>query len=396
MNEHQPPSRSAFPSSGCASLERQEAQVSRGARKRTAAGPPPPGASPERPVTIVGGGSIGVAWAVVFARGGRAVGLFEPDENRRRLVPAELQRRLEALAEAGLIDEEPATIAARVEVHDDLSASVKAASYVQECAPENAGVKRCLFEDLGRLAPEDAVLASSSSALPVSAIAGDLGCRARCLVAHPGNPPYLLPVVELVPAPFTAPGAVDFAEALLGSVGMSPVRVRREVEGFVFNRLQGAVLREAYCLVRDGVATPEDVDRVMRDGPGRRWSILGPFEVAELNTRGGIDAHARLLGPAYARMGAERGQDDPWTDELVATVSKAVQARFPREAWEENVAWRDRALMALEACRRAHPVLRGPSSTLLDVAMAPEPDSKRDAPSAPATPSPPPAGGAKG
>ena len=112
---------------------------------------------------------------------------------------------------------------------------------------------------------------------------------------------------------------------------MSPVRIRREVEGFVFNRLQGAVLREAYCLVRDGVASAEDIDRVMREGPGRRWSILGPFEVAELNTRGGIDAHARLLGPAYARMGAERGQSDPWTEDLVASVSAAVQKRFPRE-----------------------------------------------------------------
>ena len=182
---------------------------------------------------------------------------------------------------------------------------------MQECAPENVAVKRSLFEELGRFAPDDAVLASSSSALRVSAIAGDLGCRARCLVAHPGNPPYLLPVVELVPASFTAPGAVDFAEALLSSVGMSPVRVRREVEGFVFNRLQGAVLREAYCLVRDGVATPQDIDRVMRDGPGRRWAILGPFEVAELNTRGGIDAHAKLLGPAYAAHGGRAGPGRP-------------------------------------------------------------------------------------
>ncbi len=379
MNEHQAPGRPTFPSSGRTSSDRQGAQVSPGGDEPTRAA-----AEPERPVGIVGGGSIGVAWAVVFARGRRHVSIFEPDEDRRRLVPAELRRRLEALAEAGLIDEEPATRAGRVEVHDDLVACVKAAGYVQECAPENVAVKRSLFEELGRFAPDDAVLASSSSALPVSAFAGDLGCRSRCLVAHPGNPPYLLPVVELVPAPFTAPGAVDFADALLSSVGMSPVRVRREVEGFVFNRLQGAVLREAYCLVRDGVATPEDVDRVMRDGPGRRWSILGPFEVAELNTRGGIEAHARLLGPAYARMGAERGQDDPWTDDLVATVSEAVQARLPRDAWEDNVDWRDRALMALEACRRANPVFRGPSSTRVNAGGGT------------AAPSPPPAGGATG
>ncbi len=107
---------------------------------------------------------------------------------------------------------------------------------------------------------------------------------------------------------------------------MSPVLVRREVEGFVFNRLQGALLREAYCLVRDGVASAADVDRVVRDGLGRRWAVLGPFETAELNTRGGIEAHAEKLGPAYARMGAERGQHDAWTPELVAQVARELRA----------------------------------------------------------------------
>ena len=297
----------------------------------------------QRPVAIAGGGSIGVAWALVFARGRRQVALYEPVATRQRLVPGELQLRLEALADAGLTNEEPAEIADRVKVYDDLATTLDEACYVQECAPENAELKRALFEELDRHSPSDAVLASSSSALPVSQIVGDLACGPRCLVAHPGNPPYLLPIVELVPAPFTEAATVDFAEALLCSVGMSPVRIRREVEGFVFNRLQGAVLREAYCLVRDGVASAEDIDRVMREGLGRRWSILGPFEVAELNTRGGIDAHARLLGPAYARMGAERGQSDPWTEDLVASVSAAVQKRFPRDEWDENVAWRDRA-----------------------------------------------------
>ena len=317
--------------------------------------------------------------------------VFEPDENRRRLVPAELQRRLEALAEAGLLDEEPATLAGRVEVHDDLVASVKAAGYVQECAPENVAVKRSLFEELGRSAPDDAVLASSSSALTMSAFAGDLGCRARCLVAHPGNPPYLLPVVELVPAPFTSPGAVDFADALLSSVGMSPVRVRREVEGFVFNRLQGAVLREAYCLVRDGVATPEDIDRVMRDGPGRRWSILGPFEVAELNTRGGIDAHARLLGPAYRAWGPSEARTTRGRTTWWRRCPPRCRARFPREAWEDNVDWRDRALMALEACRRANPVLRGPSRPPVNMGMAAEPGPAPNGPGGTPAPTPPPA-----
>jgi L-gulonate 3-dehydrogenase len=328
----------------------------------------------DRCVTVVGGGSIGVAWAIVFARRGWEVAVFEPDLDRRRLVPIELERRLSALARAGLADEATATIAGRVAVHDNLADALKPAFYVQECAPEDLSVKRMLFEELDKVAPPGCILASSSSALRISQICEGLACAGRSLIAHPGNPPYLIPIVELVPAPFTLPATVDGAEAILRSVGMSTVRLRREVEGFVFNRLQGAVLREAYALVRDGVAAPEDIDRVMRDGPGRRWSFLGPFEVAELNTRGGIEAHARQLGPAYARMGAERGQSSPWDDDLVATVAKAVQERFPRGSWEENVAWRDEALMTLEACRRAHPALSGPP-TVTPPTVIPQPVS---------------------
>jgi 3-hydroxyacyl-CoA dehydrogenase len=133
---------------------------------------------------------------------------------------------------------------------------------------------------------------------------------------------------------------------------MSVVRVRAEIEGFVFNRLQGALLREAYCLVRDGVASVDDVDRVVRDGLGRRWAVIGPFETADLNTRGGIEAHAARLGAAYARMGLDRGQHDPWTPGLVRRVTDERRQLLPLELWEERVGWRDRMLMALERTRR--------------------------------------------
>jgi 3-hydroxyacyl-CoA dehydrogenase len=130
------------------------------------------------------------------------------------------------------------------------------------------------------------------------------------------------------------------------------VRVRREIEGFVFNRLQGAVLREAYCLVRDGVATVEDIDAIVRDGLGRRWSIIGPFETSDLNTRGGIESHAQKMGPSYERMGAERGQHDPWTPELVAEVTRQRRGALPLEKWEERVRWRDEQLMRLARTSR--------------------------------------------
>ncbi len=310
-------------------------------------------------IAIVGGGSIGVGWAVVFARGGFDVALHEPDAERRREAPADLRRRLDSLAAGGILGEEPTAVAGRVRFDDTLAATVADAVHVQECAPERLELKRELFRELDTLAPADATLASSSSALTIGDIAASLPGRARCLVAHPGNPPYLLPVVELVAAEFTEPAVVERTAALLTAAGMSPILVRREIEGFVFNRLQGALLREAYCLVRDGVASVEDVDRVVRDGLGRRWAVIGPFETAELNTRGGIEAHAEQLGPAYARMGAERGQDDPWTPELVARVAEELHRRIPSERWDERVAWRDEALIALERTRRESGLFTG-------------------------------------
>jgi L-gulonate 3-dehydrogenase len=330
--------------------------------KAVAAGDGSQADRPGRPsaVAIVGAGSIGVAWALVFGRAGLSVRLYDPDAGRRAAVPAELASRLAALAAEGLLTEPAAAISGRVGVTDDLAAAVAGVSYVQECAPEALPLKRELFAQLDELAAADVVLASSSSALTASEIAAGLAGAHRCLVAHPGNPPYLLPVVELVPGGQTAPATVDAAEDLMRRAGMTPIRLRTEIEGFVFNRLQGAVLREAYCLVRDGVVAPEDIDVVMRLGLGRRWSVLGPFETSELNTRGGVDRHAELMGPAYARMGAQRGQSDPWEPELVTRVAAGAQRRFPRSRWEDNVAWRDRALMVLARCWRENPVLSGP------------------------------------
>ena len=303
-------------------------------------------------VAIVGGGSIGVAFAIVFARAGCLARVYDPDAQRRALIPGELAARLADLAQAGLLAEEPSAVAERVEVVDTLEKAAHDAQLVQECAPEEVQTKRELFERLDAIAPADAILASASSALPASAFASALAGRARCLVAHPGNPPYLIPVIEIVPAPFTDRAVADRAQALYRSAGLSPIRVAREVEGFVFNRLQGAVLREAYCLVRDGVASVEDVDTVVREGLGLRWSFIGPFETVDLNTRGGIVSHAQKMGPAYERMGAERGQHDPWTTELVAEVAAQRRDLLPLEHWEARVRWRDRRLMALARHRR--------------------------------------------
>ena len=134
--------------------------------------------------------------------------------------------------------------------------------------------------------------------------------------------------------------------------GMVPVTIRREIECLVFNRLQGAVLREALCLVRDGVIAPADLDRVITEGLGRRWSVIGPLTTAELNTRGGIRAHARTVGAAYSRMAVARGSDNPWTEEVIEQVAEDLEGRFPSARREEHLQWRDRELMKLESDRR--------------------------------------------
>lgn len=303
-------------------------------------------------VAIVGAGSIGTSWAVVFARAGQTVALYDSDPERLPAAGADVDNRLCALARAGLLREPADRVAQRVRTHAELADALAGAVHVQECAPECLDLKRELFRVLDRLAEPKATLASSSSALTISATAEGLPGRARCLVVHPANPPHLLPIVELVPAPFTDEAVIERTRAMLERAGMSPVLVRQELEGFVYNRLQGALLREAYCLVRDGVIGVDELDRVVREGLGRRWAIVGPFETVDLNTRGGIAVHAHRMGAAYERMGSERGQHDPWDEALVADVTRQRRALLPLSDWEERVAWRDRALIAQEQARR--------------------------------------------
>jgi len=304
-------------------------------------------------VAIIGAGSIGTGFAVVHASADREVVIYDVSKRQRDAVLGQIAIIAEDLIGAGLLDENDKNLVARVRVASSLEEATTEAEFIHECAPEDLDIKRDVVAAIDQNAPDNAVIASASSAIPASQIAEAIPGRSRCLVAHPGNPPFLLRTIEIVPAPFTSQWAVNSAGKLLEKAGMTPVLVQKEVRGFVFNRLQGALLREAYCLVRDGVASVEDIDCLVRDGLGLRWSVVGPFEAVDLNTRGGIGRHAKLLGPAYAAMGAERGQDDPWTEDLVQEVEAQRRSVLPLDAWEERVAWRNRRIMSLLAAREA-------------------------------------------
>jgi L-gulonate 3-dehydrogenase len=303
-------------------------------------------------ITIFGIGAIGTAWAVVFASAGFQVTLYDPERERLRQGSADIGERLLDLASHSLLEESVDVIKSRIACESDVVQALQSADYVQECGPEDIQVKQQIFETFAIHCPSTTILASSSSAIAISKIAADNSARARCLVVHPGNPPYLLRVAEIVPAPFTDAATVTAVQELFKAIGIIPVSLKREVEGFVFNRLQGALLREAYCLVRDGIVSPTELDQMVQHGLGLRWSVIGPFETVELNTRGGIQAHALRMGPAYARMGKERGQNDPWTPDMVQTVADDLVARSAGESWEDRVAKRDRRLMAMYGAQK--------------------------------------------
>jgi L-gulonate 3-dehydrogenase len=296
---------------------------------------------------IIGSGSIGIGWAIVFARAGYNVKVFDIEAAALKNFESQVKNRLELLEENKLLTNSPKKIMSRIKTTLDLAEAVSDADYVQECGPENLEIKRELFTKLANLAKSDAILASSSSALRPSEFASGIESNERCLVVHPGNPPYLISIAEVVPAEFTSEEAIKTCTDLLTKVEIIPIRVNNEPQGFVFNRLQGAILREAYCLVRDGVISPTDLDLIVTEGLGKRWSIIGPFATSALNVRGGIKAHVARMGRSYFEMGKERGQNDPWDEALVERVAADIENKLPDAKWEKNTQKRDLALMKL-------------------------------------------------
>ena len=297
--------------------------------------------------SIIGSGSIGIGWAIVFARAGYSVKVFDIEEAALKNFNTQIKSRLALLRENELLAENPQAVLERIQTTLDLAEAVAEADYIQECGPESVEIKRDLFAKLLNLAKSDAIIASSSSALKASEFAADLTDNETCLVVHPGNPPYLISIAEVVPAKFTTDAAIARCTELLTKVGIIPIRVNNEPQGFVFNRLQGAILREAYCLVRDGVISPADLDLIVTEGLGKRWSIVGPFATSALNVRGGIKAHVARMGKSYFEMGKERGQNDPWDESLVDIVAADIDKKLPDANWEENTKKRDLALMKL-------------------------------------------------
>jgi L-gulonate 3-dehydrogenase len=300
------------------------------------------------PIAIIGTGLIGRSWAMVFARAGHRVAIWDAEPRAAAAAMGIIGERLADLAAAGLLTEAPGTVAGRIEVAPSMEAALAGAAYVQENGPERLDPKRALFAAMDAVCGPEVVLASSTSGIPASQFTEGLAGRARCLVAHPVNPPYLVPLVELVGAPWTAPETVARCRALMAGAGMVPVVAHKETRGFVLNRLQAALVAEAFRMVKAGVMSVEDVDACVKHGLGLRWAFMGPFETCDLNAPGGIPDYAQRYGPLLHGLTEEMPPYD-FDAATVAEVAKQRRALVPEEALGERAAWRDRELMALLA-----------------------------------------------
>lgn len=298
-------------------------------------------------IAIVGAGLIGRAWAFVFARSGFDVRVWDKDPGVLDRLGADVAAMIDQTAPFGQAGPDPKATAARIQGLPDLAQVLEGAALVQESGPEILDIKCALFADLDRLAGPDTILASSSSALMASLFAEGLPGAARCLVGHPVNPPHLVPVVEISPAPFTDPAVTARARDIYARAGQVPVMMAKEVDGFILNRLQAVVLAESLRLIAEGYVDVHGLDDTIKHGLGRRWAFMGPMETINLNAPGGAADYLNRYGPMMAGLARTAGRDEAFTPEAAALVGAAFADVATPETVRNRQNWRDAELAAL-------------------------------------------------
>ncbi len=305
-------------------------------------------------VGLVGVGLIGRAWANVFSRAGWTVKAWDASPEATANAPRLVAESLHDLARHGLVSD-PDAAAKRIIPVATLEDAVTGVDLVQESGPETIEAKVAIWQRLDAATPGDAIIASSSSAIVASRFTQSLKTRHRCLIAHPVNPPHVVPVVELCPAPWTDPGVVQRARAIYESVGQVPMEMKKEIDGFILNRMQAVLLAEAFRLVAEGYCSAEDLDKTIAHGLGLRWSFMGPFETIELNAPGGIPDYCARFGESWAELASRPYSPDVLGPENVAKVMASWGTTPSADAIAAKSRWRNDRLAALQAHKRAQP-----------------------------------------
>lgn len=308
-------------------------------------------------VAVVGSGVIGRSWMRVFTRAGCRTRLYDKDPRQSARALAWFDEDVALDVREGLAGaDEAKRWRALISTHTTVADAVKGAGFVQESGPEKIELKRAIYAEMDRAAAPSTILSSSTSALDIEAIAGDLPGASRCIMAHPCNPPHIVPVVEILANKKTTPAVTKATIDFMAQVGQKPVVLNWYVNGFLLNRIQAAVVREAFLLVESGVADAEAVDSCIKDGLALRWAFIGNFGANHLNADDGIRAYFARYADAYRSMIGDLETRAPKFDE--ATMAKIVRERGFGEKPEQVRAfaqWRDRMIVRLKALKAKHP-----------------------------------------
>ena len=257
----------------------------------------------KKKVALIGCGLIGQSWAISFLSAGFEVSLFDPVEGVTVQSKEKIKAKLNDLQNYGLLKNKNISgFLDKIHLARDISQAVEGSFYVQESGPEDLDIKRELTKKIDAATPDNIPIASSTSGIPASMYASEVKGKYRCLVAHPINPPHLIPAVEIVPAPFTREAITQVVKKIITSIDKEPLELKKEIPGFVVNRLQGALLSEAFKLVKDGIASAEDIDKAISEGLGLRWSFMGPFQTIHLNAPEGIAGYVKRYEKMYGEM----------------------------------------------------------------------------------------------
>ncbi len=304
-------------------------------------------------IAIVGTGLIGRSWSIVFARAGFEVWLWDPVESAVSTAIKLIKEGLPSLAEENLLNGcSVEQVFGRFHASDSLEDALDGADHLQENAPERVEIKQALYHQIDRLVGPQTVMASSTSGIVASHFTENIQSRKRCLVAHPINPPHLVPLVELVPAPWTAEDVLAKTSALMRQVNQAPIQLNREIKGFVANRLQGALLAEAFRLVEDGICSARDIDTSIAEGLGLRWSFMGPFETIDLNSPTGIRGYCENFGPLYYELAQEQADPRVWGEELLTKVEQERREDLAADKLLDRQHWRNQRLALLVSAKK--------------------------------------------
>jgi 3-hydroxyacyl-CoA dehydrogenase len=295
-------------------------------------------------ISIVGLGPIGCGWAARFASAGAGVWLADSDTEQAEAGVSRLRTIAQTMATMSLIDDE-SEIMDRCTVVASLEKLPAHSEYVQESVTENPNVKNSVFRSLDEIMQPHCVLASSTSALVPEQFLEDIPGRNRCIIAHPFNPPHIMPLVEIVKTPWVDNVVVSRTIQFLKTNGQVPIVLNKAVPGLAANRLQAAVVNEAISLVADGVISATDVELCMTQALGLRWCFLGPFRTMDLNSDGGFLEYATKFGKSYSDLGRSLNLGLEWPQATLENIEESLRKAVPKESLPQSCAERDRLVL---------------------------------------------------